>query len=244
MKQYRDRKSISCLLVLANLSLAAFAHAGDEQDRTATRLVEQFETNKVFWQQFEIAKKLVILGDTNVLPAVRMLLSQDDRHLRCNAAFVVAGLGHNDGFDVISAVLTDRSDRVEGQGIPGGRWSVRSQIAADRYYAAHMLAELKDPRAISVLVPLLRDEEVNYKVAWALGEIADRRAIKPLMESLTDKNSDVRVLAIQALEKLGAEEALPKLRALLGDKEKAHFGDQLSVSEAAKTAIAKLEKKP
>jgi HEAT repeat protein len=107
-----------------------------------------------------------------------------------------------------------------------------------------MLAELKDPRAISVLVPLLRDEEVNYKVAWALGEIADRRAIKPLMESLTDKNSDVRVLAIQALEKLGAEEALPKLRALLGDKEKAHFGDQLSVSEAAKTAIAKLEKKP
>jgi hypothetical protein len=45
------------------------------------------------------------------------------------------------------------------------------------------------------------------------------------------------------LEKLGAGDALPHLHAFLNDHEKTHFGDQISVAEAAKTAIATLETK-
>ena len=56
-----------------------------------------------------------------------------------------------------------------------GRYKVALQIAADRYYAAHLLGDLRDPLAIPVLVPLLKDKEVNSIVPWALGEIGDKR---------------------------------------------------------------------
>lgn len=51
-------------------------------------------------------------------------------------------------------------------------YNVKAQIAADRYYAAHLLGDLKDPRAVPVLVALLDDAEVNYIVPWSLGEVS------------------------------------------------------------------------
>ncbi len=41
-------------------------------------------------------------------------------------------------------------------------------------------------------------------VPWSLGEIGDRRAVAPLMEQLKSEDRSLRVLAMQALEKLGA----------------------------------------
>jgi HEAT repeat protein len=204
-------------------------------------LLEQFKSTGVFWQQLEVAQKVVEVRDASVLPQLESWLSQEDRHLRGNAAFLFAALGDHRGFDVITAILNDRSDRPEGQGIPGGRWSLAGQIAADRYYAVHLLGELKDPRAVPVLVALLHDEQVNYKVAWALGEIGGEPAIQGLMEALHDKNPDVRVIAIEALGNLNAKEALPSLRRLLDDNERSHFGQLVSVADAARAAIGKLE---
>jgi HEAT repeat protein len=51
----------------------------------------------------------------------------------------------------------------------------------------------------------------------------------------------MRVLAIYALEKLAAKDALPALYRLLNDNDKSKLGDPVSVAEAAKAAIAKLE---
>jgi hypothetical protein len=51
----------------------------------------------------------------------------------------------------------------------------------------------------------------------------------------------VGVIAVQSLRKPGAEEALPRLLALLGNNERSQFGEQLSVAEAAKATIAKLQ---
>jgi HEAT repeat protein len=116
------------------------------------------------------------------------------------------------------AILNDRSDRPEGQGSPGGRWSLQGQIKSDRYYAVHLLGELKDPGAVPVLVGLLRDEQVNYKVAWALGEIGGKQAIQGLVEALSDKSPDVRVIAIESLGMLEAKDTLPRLRRLLHDE--------------------------
>jgi HEAT repeat protein len=65
--------------------------------------------------------------------------------------------------------------------------------------------------------------------------------VAPLIRTLADKNPSMRVLAIYALQKLGAKDALPALYRLLNDNEKSNFGDLVSVAEAAKAAIAKLE---
>ena len=56
---------------------------------------------------------------------------------------------------------------VTAQGIPGGNWTVQAQIRADRYYAAHLLGDLKDPRGVDVLIPLLNDEDVASIVPWS-----------------------------------------------------------------------------
>lgn len=211
--------------------------------QSTAELLEQFRNEKVFWRQKEVAKRIVARQDTSVLDELANWLSHQDRHVRGNAAFVFAGLGDDRGFEVIRAILTDRSERPPGF-IAGGKWSLGAQIRSDRYYAVHLFGDLKDPRAVPILVQLLRDEEVNHIVPWSLAEIGDKRAVGPLMAALGDKNPSIRVLAIYALEKLGAKEALPRLRGLLRDKEKCDFGKLDSVAEAAKAAIAKIEARP
>ena len=139
-----------------------------QQHQSAAELLEKFRSTGIFWQQFEVAKKLVEVRDTSILPQLESWLSHDDRHVRGNAAFIFAALGDRRGLDAITAILDDGSARPEGQGAVGGRWTLRGQITADRYYAVHLLGELKNPKAVPVLIALLRDEEVNYKVPWAL----------------------------------------------------------------------------
>jgi hypothetical protein len=216
-------------------------------DRTvaSAALVEKFKSERVFWRQFTIAKEIVDRHDSSVLPTLLAWLSHEDRHLRGNAAFIFGRLGDPRGFQVITDILTDRSDRPEGQGVAiassDGRYHLARQIAADRYYAAHLLGDLHDPRAISILVPLLKDTEVTFVVPWALGEIGDKRAVGPLLDALDDDNPSMRVLAIYALETLHAREAVPRLLSLLDDQRKSNFGAQVSVAEAAKAAIVKLQ---
>jgi HEAT repeat protein len=215
-----------------------------QQHQSAAELLEKFKGTGIFWQQFEVAKKIVEVRDTSILPQLKPWLSHEDRHLRGNAAFIFAALGDRRGFDVITAILDDVSERPEGQGTVAGRWTLRGQITADRYYAVHLLGELKDPQAVPVLVALLRDEEVNYKVPWALGEIGGKAAVRGLMEALRENSPDVRVIAIESLDKLHAKDALPRLRSLLDDNARSGFGEQVSVAEAARKAIINLERSP
>jgi len=229
--------------ILAILALCAPGVAEAQTAQSVNILVKEFETTKVFWQQFEIAKQLVRGGDNSALPALESWLSNEDRHTRCVAAFVFAGLGDDRGLEIISAVIKDKSDRPQGQGVPTAPWSIQRQITSDRYFAVHVLGELKNKRAVPILIPLLQDDQINYNAAWALGEIGDEQAIGPLIEALRDKSSDMRVSAISALEKLGAVAALPYLYALLNDHEKTRSGAQISVAAAAKATIAALETK-
>jgi len=226
--------------IIAILTLCAPGLAVAQGEQSVDDLVKEFETTKVFWRQFEVAKKIVARGDKSALPALESWLSNEDRHARCVAAFVFAGLDNDRGLEVIIAVLNDMSDRQDTGVIPGN-WSLHAQIRADRYFAVHVLGELEDRRAVPILVSLLRDEEINCSVAWALGEIGDERAIGPLIEALRDKSSNMRFGAISALEKLGAVAALPHLQVLLSDREKTHYVAQISVADAAKAAIAALE---
>ena len=71
-----------------------------------------------------------------------------------------------------------------------------AQVRADRYYAAHLLGDLKDPRGVDLLIPLLNDKDVDYIVPWSLGEIGDRRAVGSLIGQLERDDPSVRVLAI------------------------------------------------
>jgi HEAT repeat protein len=206
---------------------------------SARQLLDRFKQESTFTRQFEIARALAGKNDRSVVRELEPLLTHDDRHLRGNVAFVLGRLGDPRGFATIAEILADRSPRSAGQGITtGGNWTLRAQVHADRYYAAHLLGDLKDPRSVELLVPMLNDDDVGYIVPWSLAEIGDRRAIGPLIEQLSRDDPSLRVLPIFALVKLNAREALPKLRELLHDKRRSNFGDRTTVAEAAKRAIA------
>jgi HEAT repeat protein len=243
---------VAAFTAALSLMTLTVARAGENpQGNSASRLLAQFQNTPVFWEQFDVAKDIVALHNRRVLPELVGRLSDPDRHVRGNAAFVFASLGDELGFDVIFSILTDRSDRPAAQGMvigggisrPGATLSYRveEQIAADRYYAAHLLGDLKDPRAVPVLIPLLDDPEVDHIVPWALAEIGDKRAVIPLINALGNKDPSIRVLAIYALETLKAKEALPALRALLHDDTRSTFGNMVQVAEAARAGIVKLE---
>lgn len=241
---------VRIILAISALTLAVsgFAHQPQQRNTSTDDLLRQFTSERVFWKQLDIAKQLVANHDRSVLDVLDVWLNEDDRHLRGNAAFVFAGLGDERGFVVITAILNDRSDRPEGQGQAGatgdGRYHLEAQIRADRYYAVHLLGNLKDRRAVPILIPLLTDSQLNYKVPWALGEIADRAADEALIATLSHQEPSLRVFAIQALAELGAKEALPHLRALLNDNEKSRLGTPVTVADTARAAIVKLESMP
>jgi hypothetical protein len=213
--------------------------------QTSNALVEQFKNEKVFWKQIEIAKAIAGKHDANVLPRLADWLGHQDRHIRGNVAFVFASFGDPRGLQTISDILADRGERPEGQGIPiassDRRYRFERQVAADRYYAAHLLGDLRDSRGVPLLVPLLDDPETQSIVPWSLGQIGDKRAIPPLIAALDKDDPSQRVLVIYALEALHAKEAVPRLLMLINDYRKSRFGALVTVSEAAKAAIAKLQ---
>jgi HEAT repeat protein len=161
--------------------------------------------------------------------------------VRANAAFIFGGFGDARGLSTLEEILSDRSVRPEGQGRAGGNFNVEQQITADRYYTIVLLGRLRDSRAISMLVPLLKDSAVGYAVPSALAEIGNPSAIAPLIDTLSDDNPSIRVRAIYALEALGATEAIPRLTELLQDRRRSNFGGQVSVADAARAAIARLQ---
>jgi len=241
---------VRIILAIFGLTVAVsgFAHQPQQRNAATDDLLRQFTSERVFWKQLEIAKKLVANQDRSVLNLLEVWLNDDDRHIRGNTALVFPGLDDERGFTVITTILYDRSDRPEGQGQSGGssdgRYHVAEQIRADRYYAVHLLGDLKDRRAVPILIPLLTDLQLKYGVPWALGEIGDRAADEALIARLSDSDPSMRVYVIQALVELGAKEALPNLRRLLNDFEKRRLGEPITVAQAASAAIVKLENIP
>jgi hypothetical protein len=216
-----------------------------DDTQTSSALVEQFRNEKFFWKQIEIAQAIAGKQDLSVLPPLADWLHHHDRHIRGNVAFIFASLGDPRGLETIADILADRSERLSGQGIsrpPSDlRYRFEQQVAADRYYAAHLLGDLRDPRGVAFLVPLLDDPETQAIVPWSLAQIGDKSAIPPLIAALDHDDPSNRVLVIYALEALHAKEAIPRLVTLMNDDRKSRFGAAVAVSEAAKAAIARLQ---
>ena len=96
-------------------------------------LVEQFKTTTRFWKQFEVAKQVVALHDKSVLQELEPWLSNEDMHLRGNAAFIFASLGDDRGFQVIKAILENRSPKP-GSNFGHEEWGEQSQSTYDGPY--------------------------------------------------------------------------------------------------------------
>ena len=244
-----------CVGLVSLCAQAATSPAGE--------LIDKFHAEPYSWKQLDIADEIAKVATPGDLAVLLPLLSDADRHLRGNAAYLFAKAGDRRGFDTLVGILSDYSDQRVFSPPPGncirptdkldteeGRRAaltrcplVRArQIEEDRYYAVHLLGRLRDPRAVEVLIPLLDHDVVNYNAAWALGEIGDARAIPALITALSNKDALVRVSAIGALEKLRATESLPYLAELFGDTALPSAGERVPVGTVARKAADSLRR--
>jgi HEAT repeat protein len=102
--------------------------------------------------------------------------------------------------DRLLAALEDERDSVRG--------SAAYAIA---------LAPVRDPRTLNVLVPLLEDESVAASAAFALGSFGDVRAVEPLIAALDSDDVTLRRFATHGLGDLGDSRAVAPLMKLLDD---------------------------
>jgi len=136
------------------------------------------------------ASSLVYLGKTEYLSQVLTALKNENEDVRVEAAITLGEIGDTRAVDPLIEALRDESDFV-------------------RMFAASALGEIGDPSAFEPLTVALRDGywQVREEAAIALGKIGDVRAIEPLTyRASNDANSNVRGAALEALEKLEADE--------------------------------------
>ncbi len=166
-------------------------------------LLEAFKAERVLWKQANIGRELIALGDKSAIPEVAKMLKSQECSVRCNAGWVLVGLGDERGLVAVLAELKDTSPRPTKRIRSDGTPDVAGQIRQDRYYAAHVLGETGDRRAVPALIEVLKDESINYQAAIILGKLGDRRAVRPLKQMLKIPDPSQRLWAAYGLARLG-----------------------------------------
>jgi len=182
-----------------------------EPPKTVDELVKAFSSAEFFWKQREVAQELVASGDTTIISKMEKYLYTDDRRRRCNAAFVLAGLGDKRGVAIIIDELEDTTTRPTDMIRSDGTSYPEGQIKADRYYAAFLLGELGNKQAVPALIKALKVETINYRAAISLGEIGDKSAI-PALRTMANDFPKERLWAGYGLAALGEQEGFDILR--------------------------------
>lgn len=184
------------------------AEAAEAAARNAEKndeLLKQFAAAEFFWQQADAARKIVARQDKGMIIRIQQFLDVADRHRRCNAAFVMAGLGDSRGMATLIRELHDQQPRPTDRVTSDGNPDVDGQITDDRYYAALLLGELKQKDAVPALITATKDRSINYQAAISLGDIGDKSAIPALQQMLKDYPAQ-RLWAGYGLAKLGEKE--------------------------------------
>ena len=179
------------------------------------------------------ARSLRILGDLKVpasVPALLTALEDRDADVRNVAArslgrmrlqaaeeALVSILGKND--QAVSARIAAICIEMGPRTAPLLIRALRDGPPRARFWAARILGEIRDARAVRSLGDALLDPDDDARSAavWALGQCADR-ATGPLVEPLLrDPRWFVRAHAAETLGKLGDGEYAPALGTMLRD---------------------------
>lgn len=138
------------------------------------------------------AEILVRIGE----PAVESLipvLKSDSMLTRINAAYALIGIGNAHAVIPLITALNPQNKPEDD----------------DKFYREWLvmaLGELKDKRAVELLISILKDknqeDSVRITAVWALGEIKDSRAIEPLVDVLDENFLDIAWHVSNALGKI------------------------------------------
>jgi HEAT repeat protein len=113
----------------------------------------------------------------------------------------------------------EEEEGVTVQGVrPGMAWDVETRRDLRRTYAAAVLGEIGEARAVDTLVRALKDENTDLRcqASGALIKMGSG-AVQPVARMLTDQNPDIRVVAAGVLGDIGDPSAVDILISALHD---------------------------
>jgi HEAT repeat protein len=183
------------------------------------------------------ADALAAQADTAAAPALLRAINDPESSVRAAVAHALGVLKAREAVDALTAMLSD-SDVEAAVAAANALAELADAAALNKLInivsasdtpaplydaAANALAKIHDPRAVPILVKLLRSskENVRWASADALGGLGVADAVKPLAHvALNDPNPQNREVALASLSKIGDPSALDTLVDALSDKEK------------------------
>ncbi|MCX5790847.1 MAG: HEAT repeat domain-containing protein [Elusimicrobia bacterium] len=170
------------------------------------------------------------IGLSGAAAALAVQAQSTDTVKRALAASGIAALKTGEKREMLRRMLNDKDARVKAIAAKGlakdGDASAYPALAealagpdnAARLHAVEGMAYLKDPRAVSPLIALLKHKDLNtrWKTAETLGNFSGRNVVDSLLSTAADETEDVfvRRSAIDSLVNIGEKRALPGLKAI------------------------------
>jgi len=118
------------------------------------------------------------------------------------------------------------AEEIEKQGVEGMARALRNSTDPQvRQYAAYLLGQAKNPRAIQPLIEALADfdKSVREQATLALSSIG-KAAIEPLAAAMKEKKWETRYRAAEALGKIADEKAVqPLIQALKDNRDHVRY---------------------
>ncbi len=162
------------------------------------------------------ASALARLRDATAIPLLVQELARVDEHSSRNVAEAIASFGSM-ATPALLEILLDASH------------------ATARVWAARILGQIRDPRAVDDLVARLndRDDRLRMAAAEALGVIGDPRALQSIVRAtLRDPAPQVRAHAAGAVARIEGERAVDVMVAALADPD---YATRIRALEAFET---------
>lgn len=173
---------------------------------TAFELIQPVITDKNTRVRYAAVSQLDTIGQQNLDKALTVLrdrlLNDPEADVQAAAADAIGALKLSDAFEDLQNVYRSSSE-----------WLVQFSIIA-------ALGEMGDPRAFDLLKEALESGTglVQTAAIGSFGELGDVRAVPLLIPYATNPDWQMRYRVVQALNRLGGDEAKATLKALVNDE--------------------------
>jgi HEAT repeat protein len=186
-KVNRTLKSMSKMTITILLIIMCSFLLGCSQESKARDLIKTARESTVLNDRKWCENELVSMGKTAVPPLIASL--KDD------------AVGDGNKFSAKRTLVSIGEPAVEPL-----ITALDDEDLKTRELAVETLGEIKDSRAVEPLVAKLTDPDIHINASIALGHIGSP-AVKALVNALKDKNKDMRLNALDALNKLDKTKA-------------------------------------
>lgn len=159
-------------------------------------------------------------GTTEHLEVLKPYLEHQDSRIRSNAVEAIEEIGGKEVVESIVPLLRDDDNRVKAT-------------------VAKILSKYGEVNVLATLAEMIRSVEIwmRESAIYALGFVPFEEAVDLLIEALLDVNTEVRMKALESLERLSPRRAEGYLHAMVGT------GDP-NVSAAAQRVLNKIAGSP